>query len=53
VALVKAFGAFGAVDIFDRSSKSCPAAGVLGELGIGSLEEDLDTVERCNNGFGL
>lgn len=34
VALEKARSAFGALDVTDGSRKTCPAAGVLGELRI-------------------
>jgi hypothetical protein len=41
------------VDIFHRSDDAKPATSVFCELGVGGLEEDLDSVKRSNYCFGL
>jgi hypothetical protein len=53
VALEQASGTFIALDVADGGRETGPAAGVLGKLGIGCLEEDLDAIERRNDRFGL
>ena len=42
-----------AVDVAHGGHDAKPGAGVLGELGVGGLEEDLDAVEGADDGFGL
>ena len=37
------------IDVAHGCYDTEPRAGVFGELGVGSLEEDLDTVERAND----
>lgn len=48
VATVETEDAGGAADFVDRGENAGPGAGVFDELGIGGLEEDLDTVEGRN-----
>jgi hypothetical protein len=38
---------------FHGGDDAGPGPGVFGELGVAGLEEDLDAVERGDDGFGL
>lgn len=42
-----------AVDICHGGCDARPGAGVFPELGVGGLEEDFDSVEGGDYGFGL
>lgn len=41
------------IDVAHGGYDAEPGAGVLGELGVGGLEEDFDAVEGADDGFGL
>ena len=41
------------IDVAHRRYDAEPRTGVLGELGVGGLEEDFDSVERADDCFCL
>lgn len=53
VTSVQAHPALVSVDVLHGAHDAEPGTGVFGELRIAGLEEDFDSVERRNQGFGL
>jgi hypothetical protein len=41
------------VDILHGLCDAKPGTGILGEQGIAGLEQNFDSIKRCDDGFGL